>query len=142
MIVRWKNNPEIANFLDNFFRKDLFDDGNTAREGTSMAAVNICETIEAYNIEVAAPGLKREDFNINLENDVLSIACELNCKESEGKKYSRKEFCYESFKRSFTLPKDVDIEKIGAKYTDGILLITLPKREEAKEKPKREITIS
>jgi HSP20 family protein len=92
---------------------------------------------------MAAPGLTKEDFKINVENDVLTVSNEKKTETSEkNEKYTRKEFSYSSFLRSFTLPEIVDMEKINAGYENGILTLTLPKKEEAKPKSPREIKIS
>ena len=108
-----------------------------------IAKVNIKETGDAYVVEMAVPGLKKSDFQIDLDNHVLSISTEMK-EENEQKEdnYTRREFGYSSFKRTFTLPDSVDDSKIDAKYEDGILNIHLPKREEAKQKPARTIKIS
>ena len=113
--------------------------------GTSIPAVNIQETEESFSVEVAAPGKTKEDFNIELENDVLTISSE-DKKENEttekNGRYTRKEFSYSTFKRAFSLPDSVDSEKISAQYNNGVLEILLPKREEAKVQAKRMIEIS
>lgn len=145
-LVKWNGNgnanPIFSNLLENFFGKDVND--FVGRDfTTSVPAVNIAQTPEAFKVEVAAPGLKKEHFQITLDNQVLTISSNIEQKnEAEEGKYSRKEFSYRSFKRSFTLPKTVDTERIEAKYTDGVLYINLPKREESKEKPSRQIEIS
>jgi HSP20 family protein len=109
----------------------------------SLPKVNIKETKDDYFVEMAVPGMKKDDFNIDLDNKVLSISTE-HKEETENtqENYTRREFGYSSFKRTFTLPESVDDNKIKATYTDGILTIQLPKREEAKEKPARTIKIS
>jgi HSP20 family protein len=101
------------------------------------------ESTENYTVEVAAPGLKKENFQINLNNNLLTIASKYEKSNEESKgKYARKEFGYTSFQRSFTLPNTIDSSRIEASYKDGILYVYLPKREEAKEKPARQINIS
>ena len=109
----------------------------------SFPAVNVLESEESFKIELAAPGLKKEDFKVNIHENTLTISTE-NKTETEEKvgKYTRKEFNYASFKRSFTLPKSVDGEKIVASYNDGILGIELPKKEEVKPKEPRLIEIA
>jgi HSP20 family protein len=109
----------------------------------SLPKVNIKETADAYFVEMAVPGLKKSDFQIDLDNQILSIATEVE-EENETKEqnYTRREFGYSSFKRSFTLPETVDDGKIKANYNEGILSIHLPKKEEAKQKPPRNIKIS
>jgi HSP20 family protein len=111
--------------------------------GQNMPAVNITEGKEDYRIDVAAPGLKKEDFKISLDNNVLSISSEKEYKnETRDENLLRREFSYSSFSRSFTLPESVNGDKIKATHNDGILSIVVPKREEAKVKPVRDIKIS
>lgn len=143
-----KFNPDNSHFpslWDNFFGRDLRDTPNFSSESATLPAVNIKETSEEFNVEVAAPGMSKEDFHIELDDNLLFISSEK--KESQERKdkegnYTRKEFSYQSFQRSFTLPKTVAGEKISAKYVDGVLKITIPKKEEAKQKPARRIEIS
>lgn len=130
---------------DEFFRSSEFDENDSSRTGTTVPSVNIRETKDDFILEVAAPGMKKEDFNIELNNKLLTVSSEkeegYEDEEKKGK-YSRREFSYQSFQRSFTLPDSTDGEKISAKYSDGILRITIPKKEESKEKPPRNINIS
>ena len=94
---------------------------------------------------MAVPGMKKSDFNIEIENQILTISSETrteNEKEDDDSNYTRREFGYASFQRSFTLPESVDDDKIEAKYNEGILNIELPKKEEAKRQPPRKIDIS
>ena len=96
-------------------------------------------------MEMAAPGMKKNDFKIELEGNLLNISSETSnqTEEKEGDRYSRREFSYQSFQRSFTLAKDVlDAEKIKAKYEDGVLRLHIPKKDEVKQKPPRLIQIS
>jgi len=121
-----------------------WDNLNFSDTNTTIPAVNVKEDEDKFQIEVAAPGMNKEDFKIKLENNVLSI-CSEKKEEKEEKKpnYSRREFSYQSFQRSFTLPEGhVQSEKITAKYNDGILIVELPKREEVKPQPPKEISIS
>ncbi len=144
-LIKWRNQdenfPSISNFFDDFFTRDLYN-GNL--RGANLPAVNITEDDDNFEVEVAAPGLKKEDFKINLENNLLTISGEHKTKneEKEGKKISRKEFSYTSFNRSFTLPDTVEPESIKAKYEDGVLRMTLPKKEESKKQPPKQIDIS
>ncbi|WP_316819984.1 Hsp20/alpha crystallin family protein [Pedobacter gandavensis] len=96
---------------------------------TKIPDVNISETNDQYHIEMAVPGLKKEDFKVNLEGDVLTISAEV---KKEDKKYKKQEFSYTSFLRSFTLPDSVDHGSIDATYKDGVLVIEVAKKEEAK----------
>jgi HSP20 family protein len=113
---------------------DWFDGGNVVSREMTIPAVNITEQKDDYQVSLAAPGLKRDDFNIDLEGNMLTISCEKEeKKEEKDKRYNRKEYSYSSFERSFTLPDEVNKEKIDAKYEDGVLKIVLPKKEEAKK---------
>ncbi|MEO6358827.1 MAG: Hsp20/alpha crystallin family protein [Ferruginibacter sp.] len=133
--------------FDDFLNRDLFNWGqsNYSNTGTSLPAVNIKETSEGFEVEMAAPGMKKTDFKVQLEGNMLTISSEksYHTDENEGDRYSRKEFSYQSFERSFTLPKDVvDVEKINAKYEDGVLQLHIPKMEQAKQKAPKMIQIS
>lgn len=118
-------------FLDDFFKPwNEWFNGGRAR---SIPAVNITENKEDYKVSVAAPGLKKGDFNINVEGNVLTISCEKEeSKEEKGERHTRKEYNYSSFSRSFTLPDEVNKEKIDAYYEDGVLKLTIPKKDEVK----------
>jgi HSP20 family protein len=99
-----------------------------------VPAVNIIERKEDYLVSLAAPGLKKEDFKIDLEGNMLSISSEKEEEnEEKDEKYTRKEYSYSSFERSFTLPDEVNKDKIDAQYKDGVLELVLPKKEEAKK---------
>ena len=137
--------PAFPSFFDSFLSRDLMDwnNSNFSSTNSTLPAVNIRENDEMFMIEVAAPGLARENFKVNLNQNRLVISSEQReTKNETDQKYSRREFSYQSFERSFSLPEGtVDGEKISAKYTDGILLVTLPKKEEVKPKPARDIEI-
>lgn len=105
--------------------------------------VNVVENTEDFKLEVAAPGLKKEDFEISIDKDQLIISAKEEHKtETEQENYSRREFNFTSFKRSFYLPETVDATAIGAAYENGILTVTLPKKEEAKEKGPRVVEVA
>ncbi len=136
----------LPSVFDDMFKTDwLGGTTNVNSIGTSIPAVNIQETEDNFSVEVAAPGKMKEDFNIELDNDVLTISAE-DKKENEttakNGRYTRKEFSYNTFKRAFSLPESVDSKKISASYNNGVLEILLPKREEAKVQAKRMIDIS
>jgi len=136
--------PTAPSFFDDFFTRDVFDWSNTNKAyGVSMPAVNIKENENAFEVEVAVPGLKKEDFKIELDKDVLTVSSEKESQEEKNEEnFRRKEFSYSSFKRTFSLPENkVDGEKVAAKYEDGVLYINLPKREEVKPKPVRAIQV-
>ena len=139
LILRNKIFPSLNDdFLSNDFFPNFFD---TSRN-LSLPAVNVSEDRENFKIELAAPGLSKNDFKIEIKNNMLSISSEKEEKEEgDNGKYMRKEFNYCSFCRTFGLPQTADTEKISATYTDGILNVTIPKKEEAKEKPMRQIEI-
>ena len=133
--------------FDDFFNRDLFDwnNANFSNTDTTIPAVNIKETAENYEVEVAAPGMTKKDFKVELDGNLLTISSERANQKEEGEneRYSRKEFSYQSFQRTFNLQKDVvDIEKIQAKYDNGLLQLLIPKKEEAKQKPPRLIQIN
>jgi HSP20 family protein len=136
----------FPSIFDRFFNNDLMDWNlsNFSSTNTSLPAVNVKENDNEFSIEVAAPGLTKKDFNIHFHNNVLTISSEKkNEKEEKKENYTRREFSYQSFQRSFTVAENtVDSDKIAAKYAEGILTITLPKREEVKPKPLKEIKIS
>ena len=143
MLPSLRTRSAWPNLAEEFFNGDLLPRFFEAETRQSLPAVNIIEGKDDYRIEVAAPGLHKEDFRINLENNVLTVSSEKEQKEERNDdRVMRKEFSYYSFSRSFTLPMTVDAEKIVASHKDGILHIMIPKREEAKQKPSRDIKIS
>lgn len=136
-------NDIVDRFFNDGFRNDpLFKDVFDRPFFNNSPSVNIVETAESFEIEVAAPGLKKEDFKLHLDKDVLKISTSVEeANEDEGRNYRRREFSYSAFERTFRLPNTVNREEIGAKYENGVLVIGLPKLEEAKEKPARDIEI-
>ncbi|MBD0377938.1 MAG: Hsp20/alpha crystallin family protein [Flavisolibacter sp.] len=135
------------NLFDDIFSRDLWNWGlsNNSTTNTTIPAVNIKETNDNFEVEVAAPGMTKEDFKVELDNNMLTIRSEKENQnvEKEGEKYSRREFSYQSFQRTFQLPKEVvDVDHIHAKYENGLLLLLIPKKEEAKQRPPRMIQIS
>jgi HSP20 family protein len=118
--------------FDDFFRpwNEWFGMGKSL----TTPAVNIIDNKNHYEVSVGAPGMKKNDFNIDVEDNMLTISCEKEeKKEEKDERYTRKEYNYSSFRRSFTLPEEVIKDKIEAVYEDGVLRITLPKTEEAKK---------
>jgi HSP20 family protein len=136
----------LPSIWDNFFNRDVFNWGNDfANSGNSVPSVNIKETADSFEVELAAPGMEKKDFKVELDGNTLSISSEKQTQhdEKEGESYTRKEFNYQSFYRSFHLPKDVvDADKIKARYENGLLCLSIPKKEEAKQKPARLININ
>lgn len=142
-LVKFKNNsmPVVPTFFDTLFGKDFFD-YNFNSSVANVPATNIKETKDEYTLQLAAPGMKKSDFKIEVNNNVLTISSETETsKEEKNEGYTRKEFSYHSFSRSFNLPQTVNKDAITASYTDGLLNISIPKRDEAKEKPSRLIDI-
>ena len=133
-------------FFDDIFGRDFFnwENNNFSTTSTTLPSVNIKETENNYEVEVAAPGLDKNDFKITLDGNQLMISSVKENEQTTGNEnYSRREFSYQSFQRSFELPKNVvDEDKIIAHYENGLLLLTIPKREEAKPRPPRMIEIS
>ena len=122
-------NPFFNDVFDSLLNDSFLGDKLSSR----VPAVNIAETENEFHIELAVPGLKKEDFKISLDKNVLSVSTEKKTENiEEGKKFSKREYNYTSFTRSFTLPESVDQTKINAEYTDGILKLNVAKREEAK----------
>ena len=143
-IVKRKN-ADFPSIFDELFQTDWFGgitNPATASKG-NIPATNIKETADDFILEVAAPGKVKEDFKLSLDHDVLTISTEEKKEEVKSEdKYTRKEFSFSAFTRSFKLPQTVNKEEINATYTNGILNVALPKREEDKVKPKRTIEIS
>ncbi len=140
------SNP-LPMLLDDIFNRDLFNwrNSNFSETNTTIPAVNIKETAENYEVEVAAPGMTKDDFKVELDGNSLIINSEKTnqAEENEDDRYVRKEFSYQSFQRTFTLQKEVvDTDNIKAKYENGLLHLIIPKKEEAKQKPPRLIQIS
>lgn len=148
-IVKRNSNlfPDMPGLFNDFFTRDLWNWGlsNNSATNTTIPAVNVREDNDNFYVEVAAPGMKKEDFNVELDGTTLTLRSEKKDEreEKEGEKYSRKEFSYQSFQRVFELPAHVvDAEHIEAKYENGLLHLIIPKKEEAKQRPPRMIQIS
>ncbi len=137
----------IPSLFNDFFSREMYNWGETnfSNEGTTLPAVNVKEDNDNFEVQLAAPGMKKDNFKIHLDGNLMTISSESSFEneDNKGDDYTRREFSYQSFQRSFTLPKDVvDADNIKAKYADGILKLTIPKKEEAKQKPPRMIEIS
>ena len=145
-LVKRNHSNGFPSVFDDIFKTDWL--GGTSQVnnvGVSIPAVNILENDDNFIVEVAVPGKSKEDFTIELDNDKLTIAAsskEENQPAENSGRYTRKEFSYNSFKRTFSLPESVDSEKISADYKNGVLIISIPKKEEAKVQPKRLIDIA
>ncbi|MHA7843038.1 MAG: Hsp20/alpha crystallin family protein [Winogradskyella sp.] len=140
----FKSLPSLSSWMDDIINKNFSNEVmSNFNTGITLPAVNVLDNNEEYIVEMAVPGLKKSDFDISLDNQMLSISAELSTKnEDTNENYTRREFGYSSFKRSFTLPETVETDKIKAMYENGILKVFLPKRDEAKKKPLRQIKIS
>jgi len=143
-LMRFSN--QYPSLFDRFFENEMFDwsNRNYSSTNTTLPSVNIKESNDGFDVEVAAPGFTKNDFKIELNHDLLTISSEKEVENEtkEGQAFTLREFSYQSFSRSFTLPNTADSEKIGAKYENGILRISIPKKEEAKPKPARQIAIA
>jgi HSP20 family protein len=124
--------------FDGFLRNGFMDLFNQESQLT-VPSVNIREDKNNYIIEMAVPGMKKDDFNIDVDGNVMTISCEKESQNTSGEEenYSRREYNYSSFSRSFTIPDNANGEKVSAKYTDGMLQLTVPKDEEGKKKGKK-----
>lgn len=146
-LVKWKNSdvfPSITEWMDDFFDKDFFPfQSKLAKMGTLVPAVNIKETKENYAFEVAIPGVNKEDLNLSIKNGLLTISSEKK-EEKEDKKedYTRREFSFNSFSRSFSLPDHIDEDKIQASYDKGVLNLLIPKKEVNEDHKNKKIEIS
>ena len=143
-LIKRNTDNAFPSFFDDFFTRDVFN--RPAGHWNNSPAVNISQDDDSFGIELAAPGLNKENFNIEVKDDVLTISYE-DKKETEEKdkkgKYTRREFTYNSFSRSFHLPeRTVDEENVVANYTDGVLKVVLPKLEESKPKAPKTISVS
>lgn len=128
-----RNTGWIPSVFDEFFTENRLDVPNY--ENFSIPAVNIQENLANFVIELAAPGLTKEKFAIEVEENILKVSSEVTSEtnsEDKDKKFTRREFSFRNFTRSFTLPETVDVENITASYTDGILYVTVPKKEKQK----------
>jgi len=126
----------LPTMFEDFFRPwdELFETRGLWGRTLTVPAVNVTETKDAFELAVAAPGMKKNDFKIDLDGNMLTISAEIEVKKVEEKeKFTREEYNFSSFKRSFTVPEGVNKEKIEATYIDGVLKLSLPKKEEAKK---------
>ena len=142
-LVRFSN--QVPSLFDRFFEGDLFDwsNRNFSNTNTTLPSVNIKENPDEFKVEVAAPGFDKGDFKLELNHDVLTISSEkqMENETKDDEHFSKREFSYQSFTRSFTLPNIADSERIDANYENGILKVSIPKKEESKPKPSRMIEI-
>jgi HSP20 family protein len=139
-IIRWNAPTRLPGIFDDLFTRSM--ENFEKRNNDYSPAVNIIENGNSFQIQVAVPGYEKENIHVDLENNVLSIFCEKDVTEGQEINYTRQEFGFGAFRRSFTLPKIVDAEKISAEFKNGILHVSLPKRDEAKERLSRQIQVS
>ena len=140
-LIRRTSNPLFPSLLDEFFGSDTPFPGLSNR--SSIPSVNISETDTNFELALAAPGKTRKDFNVELDDHVLTISSDFRHEDkSNMEQYTRREFRYDNFQRSFRLPETIDFEGIKAKYENGIMTINLPKHEEAIPEPKKQIEIN
>ncbi len=141
-----KNQNQLPSLFDRFFDGEMFDwsNRNFSNTNTTLPSVNIKENPDAFTVEVAAPGFDKNDFKLELNHNTLTVSSEkkVESETKENEVFTKREFSYQSFSRSFTLPTIADGERISANYENGILLVSIPKKEEAKPKPARMIEIS
>lgn len=149
-IIKRNGNGNAGGFIpavfDDFFSRELFNWGNTnfSSTRTTIPAINVQEKAESFEVEVAAPGMDKKDFNITLDGNLLTVSSvKEHSDEKKTDNYTRREFSYQSFQRTLELPKEVvDEDKIKANYQNGVLHLTIPKKEEAKRKTPRQIQIA
>lgn len=135
--------PALTNLFDDFFTRDLFNWPSNSSTGTTIPKVNVFETDTEFHVEMAAPGMTKNDFKVELDNNMLTISSQKTYEnvDEENKNYQRREFSYQAFERTFNLPESAEADKISAKYADGILSLVIPKKEETKRKPVKTIKI-
>lgn len=138
-LVRKHKNSFSSALINDWLTNDWFQ--AHPFQDKQLPAVNIQETEQAFLVELLAPRLKKEDLQVEIEKDVLSIASEAEEKMEETGRYTRKEYNFSSFRRTFSIPESVDSKKIDALYSEGVLTVTLPKRKEAVQEAKKSIRI-
>lgn len=142
-LIKFSN--QFPDLFDRFFDNDLFDwsNRNYSSTNTTLPSVNVKEDPNGFEVEMAAPGFEKTDFRVSLNKNLLTISSERKVENetNEGQRFTRREFSYQSFSRSFTLPEVVQQDDITAKYENGILKVRIPKKEDAKPKPPKQIEI-
>jgi HSP20 family protein len=142
-LIKFSN--QFPDLFDRFFDNDLFDwsNRNYSSTNTTLPSVNVKEDPNGFEVEMAAPGFEKTDFRVSLNKNLLTLSSERKVENEthEGQRFTRREFSYQSFSRSFTLPEVVQQDDISAKYENGILKVRIPKKEDAKPKPPKQIEI-
>ena len=140
-----KTNERFPAVWEDFFKpwNEWFTNGDSLfNRSLTVPAVNISETKDQYEVSLAAPGMKKDDFRIDVEGDLLTISSEKEENKTENeKKFTRREYSYSSFRRTFTLPKDVNKEKIEARYENGVLILSLPLKPEIRKEAAKQIAV-
>lgn len=143
-----KHESSLPSIWNDLFERSLFSHPLNGHSEFTVPPVNISETDAGYLVELAAPGLKKDDFKINLDKNHMTISAEQSTSteedtenKAENAKYSKREFSYQSFSRSFTLPNSANLEGINATYEDGVLKVSIAKKDEAKLNTVRTINI-
>jgi len=139
-----KFTDRMPSVFDDFFKpwNEWFDKSGFPVRMMNLPAVNITEHKDEYQVSLAAPGLKKDDFHIDVDGNMLTISSEKEeNKEEKDKKFTRKEYNYSSFSRTFTLPEEINKEKIEARYEEGVLKLSLPRKEEAKKTEAKHIAV-
>jgi HSP20 family protein len=142
-VIKWNSNdlfPKLDSFFDDFFKRDSFF--KAVDLGTVMPAANLKETSEAYHLDIAVPGLRKEDFKITLDNKILTISSEKKeeKEEKDGEKITKREFNYSSFQRIFQLPDNIK-DEVVAKYENGLLKVIIPKTQKAENSKSKQIEV-
>ena len=144
LMTRSRLFPALNNLVEDVWAKDFFDwsDKNFTALGSTLPSANIVDKPKELSIELAAPGLVKDDFNIEFNNNILTVSCEKQ-EEKEEKEgtYSRREFSYQSFYRSFKMPENIDEKKIDANYSNGILHVTIGKKKVESPKAVKSIPV-
>jgi HSP20 family protein len=137
--------PQLPSLFDRMFDGELFDwsNRNYSNTRTTLPMVNVKESVDGFEVEMAAPGYNKNDFKIELNRDVLTVSSEktIENETKDDQQFTRREYSFQSFSRSFTLPNSADGDKIDARYENGVLRVSIPKKEEAKPKPAKQIAI-
>ena len=139
-IIRKKQSP-ITGLWSNILDQDFFGMPSYEHAAHTLPKVNVIEDDNGYKIELAVPGFEKNDFNIEIDDDVLSISLDKEI-DTKTTTYNKREFNFGSFKRAFNLPESANSTKISAQYRSGILIIEIPKKEEAKPVPSRMIKVA
>jgi len=134
----------LPSIISDFFQStDPFFASELAETRTMWPPANIAEDANEFRIDLALPGMKKNDFDVNIEGDVITISAEKKEeKTEENERYTRREFYQSAFQRSFRIPQTANADKVKASYEDGILKLSIPKKEEAKQGKKREIAVA